>query len=63
MAGGAITVTFSYEEQKKSRLTFAGKLEHFLEVRDNVRVGMARKDPEQISERLKKYEGYPEVQK
>ena len=38
---GHIAVTFSEEEQKKSGLTVAGKLEHFLEVRENLKIAMA----------------------
>jgi multimeric flavodoxin WrbA len=61
--GDEITVTFSEEEQKKARLTIAGKLEHYLEIRDNFRIAAARKDLDQIPERLKKYEGYREIEK
>ncbi len=61
--GGKISVTFSEEEQKKARLTVAGKLEHYLEISDNFRIAAARKDLDQIPERLKKYEGYGEIEK
>jgi uncharacterized Zn finger protein (UPF0148 family) len=61
--GDKITVTFSEEEQKRARLTIAGKLEHYLEIRDNFRIAAARKDLDQIPERLKKYEGYGEIEK
>jgi hypothetical protein len=60
VTNGRITVAFTEEEQKRSRLNFAGKLEHFLEIKDNVRTGMARKDPDLVSTKLKKYEGYGE---
>jgi multimeric flavodoxin WrbA len=61
--GDRISVTFSEEEQKRARLTVAGKLEHYLEIRDNFRIAAARKDLDQIPERLKKYEGYREIGK
>jgi multimeric flavodoxin WrbA len=61
--GDDIFVNFSEEEQKKARLTVAGKLEHYLEIRDNFRLAAARKDLDQIPERLKKYEGYKEIEK
>ena len=61
--GDDISVTFSEEEQKRARLTVAGKLEHYLEIRDNFRIAAARKDLNQIPERLKKYEGYREIEK
>jgi flavone/flavonol reductase len=63
VGGGDITVTFSEEEQKKARLTVAGKLEHYLEIRDNFRIAAARKDLDQIPERLKRYEGYREIER
>jgi hypothetical protein len=56
-------VTFSEEEQKKARLTVAGKMEHYHEIRDSFRIAAARKDLDQIPERLKKYEGYREIEK
>jgi uncharacterized Zn finger protein (UPF0148 family) len=61
--GDEITVTFSEEERKKARLTVAGKLEHYLEIQDNFKRAAARKDLDQIPERLKKYEGYREIGK
>jgi multimeric flavodoxin WrbA len=61
--GGKISVTFSEEEQKKARLTVAGKLEHYLEIRDNFKIAAARTDLDQIPERLKKYKGYREIEK
>jgi len=61
--GDKISVTFSEEEQKRARLTVAGKLEHYLEIRDNFRIAATRNDLDQIPERLKKYEGYREIEK
>ena len=61
--GDDIFVTFSEEEQKKARLTVAGKVEHYHEIRDSFRIAAARKDLDQIPERLKKYEGYREIKK
>jgi uncharacterized Zn finger protein (UPF0148 family) len=58
-----ITVTFREEEQKRARLTIAGKMEHYHEIRDNFRIAAARKDLDLIPERLKKYEGYREIKK
>ena len=59
--GDEITVTFSDEEQKRARLTIAGKLEHFHEIRDNFKMAAGRDDPDQIPVRLRKYEGYKEI--
>ena len=61
--GDDISVTFSEKEQERARLTIAGKLEHYLEIRDNFRIAAARKDLDQIPEKLKKYEGYGEIEK
>ena len=61
--GDEITVTFSEEEQKKARLTIAGKLKHYHEIRNNFRIAMARKDLDQIPGRLNKYEYYGEIEK
>ena len=61
--GDEITVTFSEEEQKRARLTIAGKLEHFLEIRDNFKTAAQRDDLDQIPIRLKKYEEYKEIGK
>ena len=62
MIGNEITVTFSEEEQKRARLTIAGKLEHFQEIRDNFKTAAQRDDLDQIPLRLKKYEGYKEIE-
>jgi multimeric flavodoxin WrbA/uncharacterized Zn finger protein (UPF0148 family) len=61
--GDDISVAFSEEEQKRARLTVAGKVEHYLEIRDNFRIAAARKDLDQIPKRLKKYERYREIEK
>jgi multimeric flavodoxin WrbA len=55
--GDEITVTFNEKEQKRARLTIAGKLEHFHEVRDNLKMAAERDDLDQIPVRLKKYDG------
>ncbi len=44
-------------------MTVAGKVEHYEEIRDNFRIAAGRKDLDQIPERLKKYEGYREIEK
>jgi len=62
MEGDEIVVTFSEEEQRRARLTIAGKLEHFHEIRDNFRIAAQRDDQDQIPVRLKKYEGYKEIE-
>ncbi len=61
--GDEITVAFSGEEQKKARLTIAGKVEHYEEIRDNFRIAATRKDLDQIPGRLKRYEAYREIEK
>jgi multimeric flavodoxin WrbA len=53
--GDEITVTFSEEEQKRSRLTLAGKLEHWNELQDNFRIFMQRPDKDDIIEKSEKY--------
>jgi len=63
ITGAAETMTFSEEEQKKARLTIAGKLEHYHEIRNNFKIAMARKDLDQIPGRLNKYEYYGEIEK
>ena len=54
-------MTFSEVEQKRARLTIAGKLEHFYEIGDNYKIAAERDDQDQIPERLMKYEGYKEI--
>jgi len=59
--GDEIIVTFSEAEQKRARLTIAGKMEHFHEIRNNFQMAAGRDDLDQIPVRLKKYEGYKEI--
>lgn len=61
--GEELKVTFSEAEQKRSRVEFDGKLEHYLEIRSfpgiaapKIKAGM-----EKIEAGLKKYEGFPEL--
>ena len=61
--GDEITVTFSEEEQRRARLTIAGKLEHFHEIVDNFKTAAKRDGLDLIPTRLKKYEGYNEIGK
>jgi len=57
--GDKITVTFSEKERKRSRLTIAGKLEHWIELRENSKIRMQKgDDTAEIAKRLKKYESY-----
>jgi multimeric flavodoxin WrbA len=59
--GDKISVTFSEKEQKRSRLTLAGKLEHNDELRHNFGIFAQRQDKDQIPARLEKYKGYREL--
>jgi uncharacterized Zn finger protein (UPF0148 family) len=61
--GDEIKVTFSPEEQARSRLTIAGKREHFVELTENGKMLMQRTDLAQIPQRVEKYKGYKEVKK
>jgi multimeric flavodoxin WrbA len=63
VCGDEITVTFSEEEKKRSRLTIAGKREHFVELQENFKILMQRPDLDQIPKRVEKYKGYKEVKK
>lgn len=56
--GDEITVTFSEEEQKRSRLTLAGKLEHWNELRENFKIFEQREDKDEIPKKLEKYKSY-----
>jgi multimeric flavodoxin WrbA len=56
--GDHISVAFSEEEQKRSRLYMAGKVEHWVELRENVAMFMQRPDAFEVPERMKKYESY-----
>jgi multimeric flavodoxin WrbA len=64
LEGGKISVTFSKEQQKRSRLTMAGKVEHFNEVMSNIKVKMTRMEREgkDLPGKLEKYKGYGEIQ-
>jgi multimeric flavodoxin WrbA len=55
---GRISVEFSEEEQKRSRLFLAGKVEHWIEIRTNVGMYMQRPDAFDIPKRVEKYESY-----
>jgi multimeric flavodoxin WrbA/uncharacterized Zn finger protein (UPF0148 family) len=61
--GDEIIVTFSEEEQKRSRLTIAGKREHWVELNEDFKMSLQRPDRGQIPKRLEKYKGYREVKK
>jgi multimeric flavodoxin WrbA len=56
--GDEITVTFSEEEQKRSRLTLTGKLEHWNELERNAAAFMQKSDIDEIPKRLEKYKSY-----
>ena len=59
---GKIKVTFSKKEQARSRLTLAGKLEHWVELGQAFPY-MAQQDPKELDKRRKKYIGYAEAKK
>jgi multimeric flavodoxin WrbA len=61
VTGNKIKVTFSEKERKRSRLTIAGKREHFIELMHNY--GSMKPDLAAIDKKLKKYRGYAEVKK
>jgi hypothetical protein len=56
--GDRISVHFSEDEKKRSRLFLAGKTEHWVEIRTNVGMFMQRPDAYEIPERVKQYEPY-----
>ena len=62
--GQGITVTFSEEEQKRSRLTLAGEMEHVNEIDNNIKIKQARMEREgkDLPGKLEKYKGYKEIQ-
>jgi hypothetical protein len=62
--GQGITVTFSEEEQLRSRLTIAGKMEHVNEIDNNIKIKQARmkKEGKDLPGKLEKYKGYREIQ-
>lgn len=55
--GDEITVTFSEEEQKRSRLTLAGLLEHWFELRGNFKKAEQKmqREGKELSKKLEKY--------
>lgn len=53
--GDRITVIFSEEEQKRSRLTIAGLKEHWDELRGNSQMARQRPDMSKMQERVEKY--------
>ncbi len=55
MEGDEIKVTFSEEEQRRSRLTLGGLDEHVTEIADNLKIAMNRPDISEIPQRLEKY--------
>lgn len=57
--GDRIKVTFSEEEKARSRLTMAGKYEHWVEIRDALGKFFARPDLPEIGERLGRYAAQP----
>ncbi len=60
--GNKITVKFSKKEQERSRLTMAGKYEHWVELDQNMKATQ-KVDMKEIERRLVKYKGYAEVAK
>jgi multimeric flavodoxin WrbA len=62
--GRGITVTFSEEEQKRSRLTLAGEMEHINEIDSNIKIKQARmqREGKDLPGKLEKYRGYKEIQ-
>jgi multimeric flavodoxin WrbA len=62
--GCEIRVTFSEEEQKRSRLNLAGKMEHINEIDNNIKVKQARmqREGKDFPAKLEKYMGYKELQ-
>ncbi len=61
MAGDEIKVTFSESEKQRSRLTLAGKLEHWNELLDNLDIMLKRPESSTIPQKLEKYKGYREI--
>jgi multimeric flavodoxin WrbA len=62
--GQRISVTFTEEEKKRSRLTLAGKMEHVNEIDRNIKIKQARMEREgaDLPGKLEKYKGYKEIQ-
>ncbi len=57
--GDRITVTFSEEEQARSRLTIAGKHEHWVEVSTSVQAAFDHPDRAEIPARVAAYDARP----
>jgi multimeric flavodoxin WrbA len=55
LEGDRIKVVFSEEEQARSRVTMAGKLEHWVEVRESLGMFFSRPDIEEIGARVGAY--------
>lgn len=60
--GDNISVTFTKKERERSRLTMAGKYEHWVELGNNARAA-EKASLNEIEKRLKKYRGYAEKAK
>ncbi|MGA2108257.1 MAG: flavodoxin family protein [Syntrophorhabdales bacterium] len=56
--GDRISVVFKEEDQQRSRIYMAGKVEHWVELRENVGMFMKRPDAFEIPKRVEKYESY-----
>lgn len=66
LAGDTLKVTFSPEEQARSRHTLAGKIEHWAEINSFIETHietMRKVGEEKLNQQLKKYIGYKEVTK
>jgi len=63
--GDRVSVTFSEEEQQRSRHTFAGKMEHYTEIKSFGAIAepKIKAAGEELPKMLKKYEGYKELSK
>jgi multimeric flavodoxin WrbA/uncharacterized Zn finger protein (UPF0148 family) len=61
--GEKVKVTFTEAEQKRSRLNFDGKLEHYNEIKsfEGIAGPKIRAAGEELPKMLKKYEGYKEL--
>ena len=59
---GKITVSFSEAEQARSRLTIAGKKEHWDELAGNAKfMAIRQQKADEIAKNMEKYKGYAEV--
>jgi multimeric flavodoxin WrbA/uncharacterized Zn finger protein (UPF0148 family) len=63
--GDKVRVTFTEAEQKRSRLNFDGKLEHYNEIKSFADIAgpKLKAAAEELPKMLKKYEGYKELKK